>query len=65
MRTVERAKKLFVAVVVAAVVYNIPPFFERQVVVETNSCAKQVSIEVSFAHALRRPLRCLATDGTR
>jgi len=43
LRTVERAKKLFILVVLAAVVYNIPRFLERQVIVETKSCAKQVS----------------------
>jgi len=43
LRTVDRAKKLFVGVVVAAVVYNIPRFLERQVNVETNACTKQVS----------------------
>jgi len=43
MRTVGRAKKLFVGVVVAALVYNIPPFFERQVTIQTNTCATQVS----------------------
>lgn len=43
LRTVVRAKKLFVGVVVAAVVYNIPRFLERKVTVETNDCTKQVS----------------------
>jgi len=43
LRTVDRAKKLFVCVVIAAVVYNIPPFFERQVTVKTIPCTKQVS----------------------
>jgi len=43
MRSVNLAKKLFVGVVVAAVVYNIPRFLERQVIVDTNTCTKQVS----------------------
>jgi len=44
MRTVDRAKKLFVGVVVAAVVYNIPRFFERQVVTsDSDDCIKQAS----------------------
>jgi len=43
MRSVERSKKLFVAVMLAAIVYNIPQFFERQVEVKTNPCTKQVS----------------------
>jgi len=43
MRTVDRATKLFVVVVVVAIIYNIPRFFERQVVVETNSCTNTVS----------------------
>jgi len=43
LRTVERAKKLFICVVLAAIVYNIPPFFERQVIVETKGCIERVS----------------------
>ena len=43
MRSVERAKKLFVGVVVAAVAYNIPGFFERRVVTH-ESCIKRVSV---------------------
>jgi len=43
MRTVDRATKLFVGVVVAAILYNIPRFFERKVVVERNVCTGMVS----------------------
>jgi len=43
MRSVDRAKKLFVGVVVAAIIYNIPRFFEQEVVVETKPCTKLVS----------------------
>jgi len=43
MRSVNCAKKFFVGVVVAAIVYNIPRFLEHQVVVERNTCTKQVT----------------------
>lgn len=46
MRTVDRATKLFVGVVVAAIVYNIPRFFEREVKVKENGCLKQPHAEV-------------------
>jgi len=54
MRTVDRATKLFVGVVVAAIVYNIPRFFEREVKMKANGCPGQVRNNDrcdSFIHA--------------